>query len=174
MTLIELFNLTSKILKNRKDNNMNKLSRILFLSLSLPLSCLANDNSEILIPINNMFDAMREHDSKKFSQQFTTGAILERATKTNEIKQSDLTKFAQLIDKSTHYLDEQLFNISIHQSGNVASVWTPFAFYLDRKLSHCGINSFQLIKQSEQWKIRYLIDNAYQGNCQDFINKHTR
>lgn len=133
-----------------------------------------DSNNPVITPIQNMFDAMRAHDGDKLLKQFTDKAILERATKDNQIKQSDLTKFAKIISESTKYLDEQLFNITVEHSGNLASVWTPFAFYLDGKLSHCGVNSFQLIKQHEQWKIRYLIDNAYQGDCKLFIEKHTQ
>ena len=106
-----------------------------------------------------MFDAMREHNSAKFLAQFTSNATLDRAKKDNSTQLSDLSKFADFIATSTKHLDEQLFNISIQQSGNLASVWTPFAFYVDGKLSHCGVNSFQLIHQDNQWKIHYLIDN---------------
>ncbi|MEW6990951.1 hypothetical protein AADZ91_09715 [Colwelliaceae bacterium 6441] len=149
---------------------MNKKSLLVVLILSF--TSIAKDSPQVMTPINNMFDAMREHNGSKLLQQFTQDAILERATKTNEVKQSDLTKFAELIAKSSKSLDEQLFNVTIQQSGNLASAWTPFAFYLDGKLSHCGVNSFQLIKQNDQWKIRYLMDNAYQGDCVTFIKNH--
>lgn len=152
---------------------MNKLMLYLILAL-LPLNSSAQENSTVLIPINNMFDAMREHNSDKLLTQFVDGAILERATKDNTVRTSNLSKFAQFIKKSSKSLDEQLFNTSIHQSGNLASAWAPFAFYLDGKLSHCGVNSFQLVKQEGQWKIRYLIDNAYHGDCEEFIAKHKK
>lgn len=145
---------------------------ILLSLLLLPLTNLANEQTQVLSPINNMFDAMREHDSKKFLKQFTEEAILERATKNNEVKQSDLMKFAEFIEGSKKHLDEKLFNIKIQESGNLAAAWAPFAFYIDGKLSHCGVNSFQLIKQNELWKIRYLMDNAYQGDCLEFIKRH--
>ena len=45
----------------------------------------------VLKPINNMFDAMREHDGNKFLAQFTQQAILERANKINEIEISNLS-----------------------------------------------------------------------------------
>ena len=131
----------------------------------------ANTDQQIMQPINNLFDAMRAHDGEKLKAQFTDKATLERATKENSIHRSDLAKFAEFVADSDKYLDEQLFNVSISHSGNLASVWTPFAFYLDGKLSHCGVNSIQLVKQDAQWKIHYLIDNAYQGDCQQFINE---
>ena len=151
---------------------MNNIKSFVLFLMLLPLSSVANEQSKVILPINNMFDAMREHNGEKFLVQFTEGAILERATNSNDIKQSELLKFAEFITASNKHLDEKLFNITIQESGNLASAWTPFAFYIDGKLSHCGINSFQLIKQDNQWKIRYLIDNAYQGDCLQFIKIH--
>ncbi|MDO6446797.1 hypothetical protein Q4493_13535 [Colwellia sp. 1_MG-2023] len=147
---------------------------ILLLFVLQSFTSIANEKTQVLSPINTMFDAMREHDSKKFLKQFTQEAILERATTHDEIKKSDLMKFAEFIEGSKKHLDEKLFNIKVQESGNLASVWAPFAFYVDGKLSHCGVNSFQLIKQNEQWKIRYLIDNVYQGDCQTFIEQHKK
>jgi len=132
----------------------------------------SSEQTAVLLPINNMFDAMREHNGEKLLAQFVQGAMLERANSEDKIENSDLSKFAETVATSKRALDEQIFNITVTQSGNLASVWTPFAFYLDGKLSHCGVNSFQLIKQQGQWKIRYLIDNGYQGDCETFIAEH--
>jgi hypothetical protein len=151
------------------------IKKIILLSFILQtFTTVASEKAQVLSPINNMFDAMREHDSKKFLKQFTEKAILERATKNDEVKKSDLMKFAEFIEGSKKHLDEKLFNVKIQESGNLASAWAPFVFYLDGKLSHCGVNSFQLIKQNERWKIRYLMDNAYEGDCQEFIEKHKK
>ncbi len=148
------------------------LITLLSINVSAHSEIKTTESQSVLKPINNMFDAMREHDGNKFLAQFTQQAILERANKINEIEISDLTKFSKVINTTKKHLDEQIFNIKINISENLASAWVPFAFYLDGKLSHCGVNSFQLIKQQEQWKVRYLIDNAYSGDCEIFIKQH--
>ena len=134
----------------------------------------SSEEVAILLPINNMFDAMREHNGEKLLAQFVEGALLERANKEDKIEHSDLNKFAETVSTSKRTLDEKIFNITVMQSSNLASVWTPFAFYLDGKLSHCGVNSFQLIKTQGIWKIRYLIDNGYSGDCEAFIAEHKK
>ena len=48
------------------------------------------------------------------------------------------------------------FDIKI--DGNMANAWTPYEFWFDGNFSHCGINSFQLIKEDKTWKIIYLVD----------------
>jgi hypothetical protein len=143
------------------------LSLLLFGTSLNVLAC----ESSPLTPIDNLFDAMREHNSDKLLSQFTKHAVLTRVTKSNIIKPSNIKDFAASVAKSSKYLDEKIFNVTVKKSGNLASVWTPFAFYLDGKLSHCGVNSFQLIQKDGHWKIHFLIDNAYQGDCLDFIKQ---
>ena len=48
------------------------------------------------------------------------------------------------------------FDIKI--DGNLASVWTPYEFYVNDTLSHIGANSFTMIKENNQWLIIHLID----------------
>ena len=54
------------------------------------------------------------------------------------------------------------FNID----GKLAQVWVPYHFYLNGMLSHCGANSFQLMKENEDWKIISILDTR-RKNCAD-------
>lgn len=126
----------------------------------------------VMTPIEALFDAMRAHDSAKILAQFTPNANLQRAGTDHLVSSTDITKFATSIGKSKKYLDEKLLSTTISYSGNLASIWTPFVFYIDGKLSHCGVNSFQLIKTPKGWKIHNLIDNSFQGDCRQFIKQY--
>ena len=128
--------------------------------------------SDATQPIVNLFDAMREHDAAKLTAQFTDNALLQRARPDDTISTTPIAKFAQMVGQSDKHLDEHLLSIDVQQSDNLATVFTPFAFYLDGKLSHCGVNSFQLVHTASGWKIHYLIDNAHQGDCEAFIKQH--
>jgi hypothetical protein len=48
---------------------------------------------------------------------------------------------------------------------NLASVWAPYEFYLGSKFSHCGYDSFQLVKLAEGWKIAHIIDTRRKEKC---------
>ena len=48
---------------------------------------------------------------------------------------------------------------------NLASVWTPYEFYLGSKFSHCGYDSFQLVKLADSWKIAHVIDTRRKEKC---------
>ena len=60
---------------------------------------------------------------------------------------------------------EKLLSWDIKINGNLASVWTPYEFYLNGKLSHCGANSFQLFNNNGKWEIIYLVDMRRRKNC---------
>jgi hypothetical protein len=58
-------------------------------------------------------------------------------------------------------LDERIVFETVKTNKDLASVWTPYEFYYKDKYSHNGVNSFQLVKFKEGWKIQYLIDTRY-------------
>ena len=60
---------------------------------------------------------------------------------------------------------EKLLSYDIKIDGNLASVWTPYEFYLNEKFSHCGANSFQLFDNNGKWEIIYLVDMRRRSDC---------
>ncbi len=62
---------------------------------------------------------------------------------------------------------EVLHDYVIKIDGEMANAWTPYSFYMDDTFSHCGVNSFQLLKEEEEWKIIYLIDTRRKEGCEE-------
>jgi hypothetical protein len=60
--------------------------------------------------------------------------------------------FAQL-QASKQTMRERIWNPEVRVHGPIATVWTPYDFWLDGKLSHCGVDAFDLIKTADGWKI---------------------
>ena len=60
---------------------------------------------------------------------------------------------------------EKLLDYRIHIDTNLASVWTPYEFYVNDNFSHCGVNSFQMVKLKGNWVITYLIDTRRKEAC---------
>lgn len=59
---------------------------------------------------------------------------------------------------NTMKFEERILSWKIQIDGPLAHVWTPYEFYIDGKLSHRGVNSFQLFKDTDGWKIVHCID----------------
>ena len=48
---------------------------------------------------------------------------------------------------------ERGFDAEVRIAGPLASVWLPYDFYVDGKLSHCGIDAFTLVLTDAGWRI---------------------
>jgi len=126
-----------------------------------------NSDQEIEKPIRNLFLAMKNADSELLKTVFSDSAVLQTITKEG-VKTESISDFiASVSTMKKDDLDERIVIEGIHTDGNLASVFTPYSFYFKGKFSHCGANSFQLVKQSGEWKIHYLIDTRRKDNCKD-------
>ncbi len=58
---------------------------------------------------------------------------------------------------------ERMWNPKVNIHEHIANVWTRYDFYLDGEFSHCGVDSFDLIKTPDGWKITggtYTVERA--------------
>lgn len=66
--------------------------------------------------------------------------------------------------------NEEWWDPVIQVERNFAHVWTPYAFYLDDELSHCGVDSFHMMKDNDgQWKIFHATDTRKKSGCDEMI-----
>lgn len=61
---------------------------------------------------------------------------------------------------------EELTDYIIKVDGPMANAWTPYTFWINGERSHCGVNSFQMIKQDGAWKIFYIVDTRRKEGCE--------
>lgn len=116
-----------------------------------------------------MFDAMRKGDSTLLRTTFAPGMILQtivnKDSKTEVRTQSPEAFLKAVGTPHDQAWDEQITFDAIQVDAALASVWTSYKFYLGKNFSHCGVNSFQLVKINGSWKITYLIDTRRKENC---------
>lgn len=144
---------------------MKKISGVLLLISAV---CFGQQNQDIEKPIRNLFLGMKNADSELVKSAFSENAVLQTITKDGTVKSDNIQEFVASVSKFTKGdLDERIIVEAIHTDGNLASVFTPYSFYLKGKLSHCGANSFQLVKQNNEWKIQYIIDTRRKDNCKE-------
>ena len=102
------------------------------------------DGARKILQPQGRFHAMRLRDGKPDVRSFTNEEY-----------------FAQL-QASKQKMRERMWNPEVRIRGLIASVWTPYDFWIDGKFSHCGIDAFDLIKTEEGWKLAggvYTIEN---------------
>ena len=121
---------------------------------------------EVVKPIENLFQAMKSADSIGVKNAFSGSAIMQTFGKNQEIRTDKVEDFAKQVGASqAGDLDERIIISKILIDGNMASVWVPYQFYYKGNFSHCGVNSFQLAKINNEWKIQYIIDTRRKENC---------
>ena len=54
---------------------------------------------------------------------------------------------------------EKLLSYEIKIDGPLANAWVKYEFWIDNKLSHCGVNSIHLLKDGLKWKIFSISDS---------------
>jgi hypothetical protein len=120
--------------------------------------------------VNQLFAAMKNIDAAKLKETFADGAVLQTISRKQDgsffVQDEKVNDFAESIGKAKKdSLDEQIVFETIKIDGPLASVWAPYKFYYAGKFSHCGVDSFQLVRINGRWKIQFLIDTRRRQGC---------
>ena len=146
-----------------------KLTIALFL---LSLTCLAQEDKNVMQAVNTLFEGMHKGDSAMVRSVFYPGAkmfAISIDSKTNQpvLRQSEVKNFLVAIGTPHKEVwSEPVWSPKIEIDGNLAQVWVSYAFYRDKTFSHCGVDAFQLFKDtSGKWKIFHLADTRQKEGC---------
>lgn len=151
---------------------MSRFSVLLFALLLPTLSLRAQDAEEkaALATLQRVFEGMRTADSAMVRSNFADGArfaSVDARTTPATIKYDTIDGWLRGIANSNRRWDEQIFDVQVRVDGNVAQIWAPYTFYLDKKVRHCGVDTAELLKDATGWKITQLSDTQRRENCKD-------
>jgi hypothetical protein len=141
------------------------------LIITLPFSGLmAQEEKEVEKVISTLFEGMKAKDGAKVQVLFHPDASMQTviagemgATLGSNTVSDFITRISTTPEGTV--LDERILEYHIKIDGYLASAWTPYEFYVNDSFSHCGVNSFQLIKTEAGWKITYVIDTRRKESC---------
>ncbi len=145
---------------------------ILFSVLCLSVAASAQTAEDsVKATVNDLFTAMKNADAVLLKSVFADSAILQTITRTKEgktqVKTDEVSGFVDQISKlPKDAADERITFDVVRVDGALAIVWTPYKFYFNGKFSHCGANSFQLVRFNGSWRIQYLIDTRRRAGCE--------
>jgi len=81
------------------------------------------------------------------------------------MKMDDYFKSWPKMKEDGTQLEERIWNEVVQTNGLAGTVWTDYSFYLNGEYHHCGINSFNVLKTSEGWKISNAISTSQEMDC---------
>lgn len=124
-----------------------------------------SEQTAVKLVIQNMFTAMKNSDTVLLKTCFSPTAVFQTIVSKDKVvvvKDETVQNFINSIGtQPAGSLDERIVFETVKTNMDLAVVWTPYEFYFKDKYSHKGVNSFQLVKFKEGWKIQYLIDTRY-------------
>ncbi len=152
---------------------MKHILLMVTLLFALTLNAQKSESENVKTTIIAFFDAFHKQDTTAL-KAMAKGNIKMQSIAIDKdgktvLSENDYFQFIQNIasipkDRS---FEEKLLDFSIQVDGNMANAWTPYEFWYQEKLSHCGVNSFQLVKEDDKWKIIYLVDTRRREGCKN-------
>ena len=123
----------------------------------------------VVAAVNKLFVAMKSADTALLRDCFASNAVLQTIKEDNGstvVSDEGLADFSNFLAKEVPgNADERITIDRVLIDGPLAAVWTPYQFYYKGKFSHCGVNSFQLVRGKGGWKIQYIIDTRRKEGC---------
>lgn len=120
--------------------------------------------------IQDLFRGMITADGALVRSVFGDSAVMQtivtRKDGATQIVNESVDAFGEQVSKMVKGIaDERITFGNILIDGPLAMAWTPYEFYYKGQFSHCGVNSFQLVRGEKGWKIQYLIDTRRKQGC---------
>jgi hypothetical protein len=150
---------------------MKKMVPLVFLFLLLITNANAQTPTDsVTNTIKQLFLAMKNSDGTQLQNCFADSAILQTIVNNKEgraiVKNEAVSDFVSQVSKiGKGDADERITFDFMKIDADLAIVWTPYQFYYKGKFSHCGVNSFHLVRTVSGWKIQYLIDTRRKTGC---------
>ena len=129
----------------------------------------ADDPQQVEETILQLFDGMRESNREKaaevFHETMTLSTVVNREG-TTQLSQADITRFLDAVGQPKEEVwDEQISGLQVHIDGDLATAWMNYSFYRGDVFSHCGVNTMNLIRTEEGWKIFSITDTRRMEGC---------
>lgn len=121
------------------------------------------------------FEAFHQQDTLALRElahaTVTMQSLAENSGGRNTLSTNTYAEFLQRIKSipSTTKFEEKIHSFDVRVNGALANVITPFSFHVDGNLSHCGLNSFTMVKEADVWKIAHIIDTRRKEDCDKLL-----
>ena len=146
------------------------VAAIFTLAVSIPaFAQKADDSKDALAVITKLFEMMAAHKPAEIVALHTPEAQLIAIMKNKEgktinraLKAEDFSK--NFAEKKAEIL-EDMYAPKVEVDGNFAQVWGRYVFFINGKISHCGVNAFHLVRTDAGWKISGASSTMEPQNC---------
>lgn len=129
----------------------------------------ADDSNDAMAVVNKLWAEMAAANPAGIVALHNPGAQLVAVIKTKEgktvVRNLTVDEFSKGFADKTHTVKEDMYTSEVRVDGDLASVWGRYVFFVDGKVSHCGIDAFHLVRADGVWKIGGIASTIDAGGC---------
>lgn len=78
------------------------------------------------------------------------------AVDTPAVRSMTVDQFVAMVSEPGQGFVERLWAPEVRVQGPLAIVWAPYDFYIHGAFSHCGVDTVQLVRTADGWKVKGL------------------
>jgi hypothetical protein len=126
-----------------------------------------SDTHAVLVPINAAFAAFESGDGAALLRNvYPEGRVTATGTRASSsgLRQQSWTEFARQLRPGSGF-QERISDPAIEIDGEVAMVWAPFVVRIGGKVTNCGYDLFDLVRDNGTWKIMNLTFSSRTTDC---------
>ena len=125
------------------------------------------ETANVLAPIQQLFAAFEAGNSAAMLRivhpEGRVTATGQRATGSG-LRSQSWTQFAERVTQTSRF-SESISDPAVEIDGDVAMVWAPFVVRINGKVTNCGYDLFDLVRDNGAWKIMNLTFSSHVTGC---------
>jgi len=160
---------TGKTLPERCRSRGLAASGVAGLLVLLTIPFAVADEPDPLETVDTFFDALASNDMELAATvMLEDGQLYGYVDDGTELRlvPTSISDYLKGMADRTDSLLERIWDARIIREGRLAMVWTPYDFYRNGDFHHCGVNSFNLIRTNDGWKIASVVYSVLRENCE--------
>jgi hypothetical protein len=122
---------------------------------------------EVVATVQRIFDAMAACDAATIRTLTVAEGRLFRLAPGAAAgpRSSSLEEFSQQFTTCSRRVLERMWEPQVRVHKDIATLWAPYDFWLNGAFSHCGIDSFELVRTDGGWKLTGGIYTVEKEGC---------
>ena len=139
---------------------MKKILFAILVTLSISASGFAqkgDDAKEAWAVIDKMFTEMANHNPPAIADLYLKDSNLTAVIRTkdgkNVIRSFTGEAFSKNFAEKRGEIKEDMYAPETKVYGDLAMVYGRYVFFIDGKISHCGVNAFHLVRTEAGWRV---------------------
>jgi subtilisin family serine protease len=126
-----------------------------------------SDESAVLVPVNALLASINAGDAAAMLRWvYPDGRVTATGVRSSSsgLRQESWAQFAQRIRPNATF-QETISDPAIEADGDAAMVWAPFVVRVGGKVSNCGFDHFDLVRENGAWKVMNLTFSSRITGC---------